>query len=45
MSGARFRCESVAEICASCQLGREGLNVQVVVATIHGHNERGGGGK
>lgn len=39
MSWARFRCESFVVIYTSCQL-REGLNAQVVVATIHGHNER-----
>lgn len=38
MSPAPFVTLSV--MLTSCQLKREGLNVQVVVATIHGHNQR-----
>lgn len=31
---------SLPVMLTSCQLKREGLNVQVVVATIHGHNQK-----
>lgn len=40
LSWATFRCESFVVMYTSCQLRREALNAQVVVATIHGHNER-----